>query len=339
MDYRQLNASIKKKNFSGVYLFESSDEYISESMLKALRKGLVDDTYADFNYTVFSEKKINFDAVQEISDTQPFFDDNRLIVIKGEGIKNKGFQKSMREYLTSLPEYSHFVFYVKGKMDKRTALYKYIKKSGVIVELDRFSEYQLEGWLRAKFKREGITLTPKAMSYFIEASGYCLKESRVDLGYFAGEIEKIKSLEKEELDVDEIRKTVSVNIEDNIFNLADALNDRNASRAFLLYSDLRYHNVNFMQILSVVSGNLERLFICKHYRKHKRTERDIVKDYSMHSYAVQRANANSRKYTYAELKNAIRLCFDLDRAIKSGEMSQESAGVLLIEKIANRRRG
>ena len=338
MDYRQLNNDIKRKKFSGIYLFEAVDEYIADSMLKVLKKALVSDEYADFNYSVFSEKKINLDALMELSDTQPFFDANRLIVIKSDGIKNKTFQTGIREYLTSMPDYSHFVFYVKGNMDKRTALYKYIKKNGCIVELNRFSEYQLSGWIKQRLGRYGIRIMPDALSYFIQASGYTLRESQVNLGYFASEFEKLLSLDKRELDLEDIKKTVSVNIEDNIFQLADALNDRNAGMAFSLYSDLLYHNVSFMQMLSVISGNLERIFICMHYRKNGKTERDIVRDYSMHSYAVQRAFANSRKYTYAELKKAIRLCFSLDRSLKSGEISQENAGVVLIEKIANRRK-
>ena len=338
MDYIQLNKDIRNRKFSSVYLFEAIDGYMADSMLAQLKKALISPEYEDFNYSVFSEKKINLNSVTDLSDTQPFFDDNRLIVIKGDAVKNRTFQKSVREYLARLPEYSHFVFYADGRMDKRTALYKFIKKNGCTVEFDRFSEYKLGNWIKRKLGSQGIRITPGALNSFIEASGYTLRDSRTDLGYFIGEIEKLRSLEKSELNEEDIKRTVSVNVEDNIFKLTDALNDRNASRAFSLYHDLLYHNVNFVQILSVVSGNLERMFICMNYRKNRRSETDVVRDYSMHSYAVQMAMANSRKYTYPELKAALRLCFRLDKSYKSGEISAENAGVVLIEKIANRRR-
>ena len=70
--------------------------------------------------------------------------------------------------------------------------------------------------------------------------------------------------------------------------------------------------------------------------KKKKSEKDIVNDYSLHPYAVKMANISSRKYSDKEIHEALNLCLDLDYKIKIGEMRNREAGIILIEKISNR---
>ena len=161
-------------------------------------------------------------------------------------------------------------------------------------------------------------------------------ESKVDLGYFEGEIKKLSSINKEKIDIDEIKKIISVNIQDEIFKLTDALRDKNSDYAFKLLHNLKYNDVKFMQILGVVVRNFENMYICKQYIKKGKTENDIVKDYSLHPYAVKMANISSKKYSLNEIHVFLDLCLDLDYKIKIGEISEKDAGIILIEKISNR---
>lgn len=336
MDYIKLNENIRKKNFKNIYLFNVKEDYIAKKMLESLKNNLLSKEYEAFNYSVFDDKKIDINKVIELCETLPMLDNYRMIFIKSESITNKDISKKFSDYIKDIPKTTVVVIWIKGSLDKRTALYKTIKKYGDIVDFDKFKAYALESWVRKKLKENNIILTNDAVGYFIESSGYLVDESKVDLGYFEGEIKKLSSINKEKIDIDEIKKIISVNIQDEIFKLTDALRDKNSDYAFKLLHNLKYNDVKFMQILGVVVRNFENMYICKQYIKKGKTENDIVKDYSLHPYAVKMANISSKKYSLNEIHVFLDLCLDLDYKIKIGEISEKDAGIILVEKISNR---
>lgn len=336
MDYIKLNENIRKKNFKNIYLFNVKEDYIAKKMLESLKNNLLSKEYEAFNYSVFDDKKIDINKVIELCETLPMLDNYRMVFIKSESITNKDISKKFSDYIKDIPKTTVVVIWMKGSLDKRTALYKTIKKYGDIVDFDKFKAYALESWVRKKLKENNIILTNDAVGYFIESSGYLVDESKVDLGYFEGEIKKLSSINKEKIDIDEIKKIISVNIQDEIFKLTDALRDKNSDYAFKLLHNLKYNDVKFMQILGVVVRNFENMYICKQYIKKGKTENDIVKDYSLHPYAVKMANISSKKYSLNEIHVFLDLCLDLDYKIKIGEISEKDAGIILVEKISNR---
>lgn len=336
MDYIKLNENIRKKNFKNIYLFNVKEDYIAKKMLESLKNNLLSKEYEAFNYSVFDDKKIDINKAIELCETLPMLDNYRMVFIKSESITNKDISKKFSDYIKDIPKTTVVVIWMKGSLDKRTALYKTIKKYGDIVDFDKFKAYALESWVRKKLKENNIILTNDAVGYFIESSGYLVDESKVDLGYFEGEIKKLSSINKEKIDIDEIKKIISVNIQDEIFKLTDALRDKNSDYAFKLLHNLKYNDVKFMQILGVVVRNFENMYICKQYIKKGKTENDIVKDYSLHPYAVKMANISSKKYSLNEIHVFLDLCLDLDYKIKIGEISEKDAGIILVEKISNR---
>ena len=336
MDYIKLNENIRRKNFKNIYLFNVKEDYIAKKMLESLKNNLLSKEYEAFNYSVFDDKKIDINKVIELCETLPMLDNYRMVFIKSESITNKDISKKFSDYIKDIPKTTVVVIWIKGSLDKRTALYKTIKKYGDIVDFDKFKAYALESWVRKKLKENNIILTNDAVGYFIESSGYLVDESKVDLGYFEGEIKKLSSINKEKIDIDEIKKIISVNIQDEIFKLTDALRDKNSDYAFKLLHNLKYNDVKFMQILGVVVRNFENMYICKQYIKKGKTENDIVKDYSLHPYAVKMANISSKKYSLNEIHVFLDLCLDLDYKIKIGEISEKDAGIILVEKISNR---
>lgn len=336
MDYIELNKNIKNKQFKNIYLFNVSENYIAKKMFDSLKKNLLKEEFETFNFSVFDDKKIDINKIIEICETLPMLDNNRLVLIKSDSIKNKDIAKKFSDYITNIPSNTVVVIWNKGALDKRTALYKTINKHGEIVDFEKFQSHALEIWLRKKLKKNNIILSSDCIGYFIEASGYLVDDSKVDLGYFVGEIKKLKSINKEKFDINDIKKIISVNIQDEIFKLNDALRDKNSDYAFKLLYSLKYNDVKFMQILGAVTRNFENMYICKHYMKKGKTEKDIVKDYSLHPYAVKMANISSKKYSLKEIHVFLDLCLDLDYKIKIGEISDVDAGVILVERISNR---
>lgn len=340
MDYKGLNDQIKQNKLKNVYLFNVNEDYIANMMLNNLKESLLSGDFASFNYTLIDDKKVNVNRIKDICETLPVMDEKRVVLLKSKSVLNKDTSKELSEYILNFPKYTILIIWIDGSMDKRISLYKAIKKTGEIVDYEKFKEAKLNAWIRNKIRNNGFVLTNDAVNYFINASGYLIDDKDkkdINLGYFISEIEKLKSLSLKEIDLNTIRKTISINIKDEIFKLTDAMTKKDSKNAFLLYSNLKYNNVSFMQILAVVRNYLKRMYICKEYTKIKKTEQDILKDYSMNPYAIKMANRDSKNYTLKDLQSFLDLCFDLEYSIKSGRVGMDEASIILIEKITNRK--
>lgn len=341
MNYNDLNRQIKKGDIKNIYLFNVSEEHIARSMLEVLKKKIVDENFEELNFTVFEAKKINLSELNALIETMPMMSDKRLILIDSEYFyKNKNEGKLLAETLKDVPDYTTIVFFKKGSLDKRTALYKAIKKYGSVVDINKLNSYELDSWLRNKLKKSGVMLNSNAVGYFIEASGYLHRDSTTDLGYFISETEKLKMLpgvEDKLLTKDDIHRVISVNINDEIFKLVDSLMNKDLNTAFNLYANLKYNNVSYMNIHSLVVKHLREVFICKSYLANNKPQKKIEADYpSIHPYSIKLAIAASKKYDDKTLMKLIEKCADIEFKLKSGELSDEDAGVVLIESVGNR---
>lgn len=56
--------------------------------------------------------------------------------------------------MSSIPETTYFVF-VEKEIDKKTKMYKQVKKNGSIVEFPRQNETTLSRWIEGRIRRNG----------------------------------------------------------------------------------------------------------------------------------------------------------------------------------------
>ena len=154
MDYIELNKNIKNKQFKNIYLFNVSENYIAKKMFDSLKRNLLKEDFETFNLSVFDDKKIDVNKIIEICETLPMLDNNRLVLIKSDSIKNKDIAKKFSDYIKNIPSTTVVVIWNKGALDKRTALYKTINKHGEIVDFEKFQSHALEIWLRKKLNKK-----------------------------------------------------------------------------------------------------------------------------------------------------------------------------------------
>lgn len=72
--------------------------------------------------------------------------------------------------MSSIPETTYFVF-VEKEIDKKTKMYKQVKKNGSIVEFPRQNETTLSRWIEGRIRRNGKNITRDAYALFIRKTG------------------------------------------------------------------------------------------------------------------------------------------------------------------------
>ena len=332
-----MNEQIKKDKMEKVYLFNVNEDYIANALLNNLKSKVLNEATMELNFNVFEDKNIPLSQITSAIEAMPIMDKKRVVYVSDNiFLSNKDISKAFSDIVKNIPDYTILILYNKrGKIDKRSSLYKQIKANGGIVDFEKLKEYKLNSWVRERLMSENISLSNDAMRYFIESSGYTLDDSDTDLGYFIKEIEKLKVYKGEQISLDRIRDIISVNINEEIFKLSDNLIKKNREKSYELYMNLKYNNVGFMSILAVIMRNMENIFIAKDYLRQRKSENDMAKDYSMHPYSAKIAMQNARKFTKKQISDNLNLCMELDFKLKSGELADYEAGLILIENILN----
>ena len=149
---KNLQEDIQNQDFKKVYLLYGEEKYLLQQYKSRLEKALVPEGDT-MNFSAFQGKKTEPREVIDLAETMPFFADRRVIFLEDTGFFKNQCQE-LPEYLAQLPEYLCMVF-VEDQVDKRSRMYKAVKKYGRIVEFGQQDSGTLIKWILGILKREG----------------------------------------------------------------------------------------------------------------------------------------------------------------------------------------
>ena len=170
-----LNEDIKKREFKPVYLLWGEEEFLKRSYKNRLREAITGgDT---MNYNFFEGKGIDPAEIISLADTMPFFAEKRLVLVEDSGwFKGGTGADTVSSYIEQIPDTTCLLF-VESEVDKRSKLYKAVKKKGYAAEMERQSSAQLGRWAAGILSRSGKKITSGTMEYFLSLTGTTWKIS------------------------------------------------------------------------------------------------------------------------------------------------------------------
>lgn len=212
---KTIDNDIKTGQFKQIYLLYGEEQYLIRQYRDKLKHALAadDDT---MNFSAFSGSDINQKEIIDLAETLPFFADRRLILIEDSGLFKKSAEE-LADYMSSIPETTYFVFAEK-EIDKKTKMYKQVKKNGSIVEFPRQNETTLSRWIEGRIRRNGKNITRDAYALFIRKTGD-------DMENIDKELEKLLcyTLEKDYIDISDVEAITTEQTENKIFDMIDAV--------------------------------------------------------------------------------------------------------------------
>ena len=153
---KSLQEDIRQKEFKNVYLFYGEEAYLKQVYKKRMKEALLPDG-DEMNFTFFEGKKTEPQEVIQMAQTMPFFAERRVIFLENTGFF-KGQCESLPEYLSQPPEYLCMIF-IEEEVDKRSRMYKAVKKSGRIVEFAKQDSDMLIRWIFGILNKEQKKIT------------------------------------------------------------------------------------------------------------------------------------------------------------------------------------
>lgn len=335
MSYMEIFKDIKENRFDNIYLFSGEEEYVKQEALEQLIAAIVSPTFKDMNYQNMDGTEVRVDEIINACETLPFMADRRLVLVRDSVFFTKKKtnresysaedEKRLKGYIENIPKTSHLVFYVRNDVDKRTSLYRAIKKQGSAVDFARLKDHEIKRWVVRELGVQGKNITNGALDTFVQLTGGSLEDVKNEL------LKLIAfAYEKETITEEDVMSTITPTLEYSIFQLVEAIGNRDTETALKLLYDMLDRGEVFYSILPMIGRQIRLILLCKFHNQKGYTNSQIAKTLKIHPYGVGKYISQGRNFTESELTKALGDCLELDHSIKQGGIEDRLGLEMLI---------
>lgn len=323
---RKINQDIKNRTFQNIYLLYGEEGYLKKQYRDRIKAAVCgEDT---MNYAYFEGKGADVNEIISIADTMPFFAEKRLVVVENSGFFKKADEK-MLEYLNHLSESTVLVF-VEEETDKRGKMFKKTKELGYVCEMAVQTPATLGKWIVGILQQEGKKITKETLDYFLAASG-------TDMSTISNELEKLISYTagREVVMQKDISEVCSVLAVSKIFDMVDAMGNKNRVKALEFYYDMIEVREPPMRILYMLSRQFRMILEAKELLRNGMDRKAIAEKLALAPFIVNKVLRQSEKFKEEDIKEALEECLRTEEDIKNGRMEDKTGVEMILIKYAS----
>lgn len=309
-----------------MYLLTGEEVYLRSQYKKKLQEALVSpDDRVNMNF--YQGKGISVQELIDQAETLPFFSERRLLVIEDSGFF-KSASPELAEYLEQVPDTAYFLF-VENDVDKRGKLYKTVKKNGRIAEFSRQTEDTLMRWILGILKKEQKNITRSTMELFLEKTG-------TDMNRISMELEKLISytLGKEMITAEDVEAVCTAQTVNQIFEMINAMAQKNQRRALDLYYDLLALKEAPMRILYLIARQFNQIMQISELNSQGLGREAIAEKLGIQSFIVRNGLRYGRSFSQEQLRCAVETAVQTETDVKTGKLDEKLAVELVIVEMS-----
>lgn len=324
---KTLQQELKQNMIRSIYLLYGEEAYLKKQYERRIIEACSNETDT-MNCHQYEGKGINPREIIDLAQTMPFFADKRLIVVKNSGFF-KGACDELVDYMQEVPDTCCLLF-VEDEVDKRTRLYKAVKKYGMAVEFKQQNEKTLAAWILSLMKKEDKNITKADLDYFMEKTG-------AEMNLICQELEKLfcYTYGRNCITRQDIENICSKQITNQIFDMINAMAEQKVKRALTLYYDLLSLKEAPLKILALISRQFNLLMQVKDLVRLGKDKSEIASKTGLPPFFTGRYISQSGRFTMEQLKGAVRDCIQAEEDVKTGKMADKLSVELLIVKYSN----
>lgn len=319
---KQLNEDIKQGKLRSVYLLYGEERYLRRQYRERLQKALCGGGDS-MNTHFYTGKDVPVGAIIDLAETLPFLAERRVFFIDDSGLFKAGGEK-MAEYLAAPAETAFFVF-TESEVDKRSKLFKTVQSKGYAAEFAVQDEATLTRWVKGLLAKEGKSAADGTVKLLLTKTG-------TDMDNIQTELEKLicYCMDRETITDADVEAICTTHINNRIFDMINAIADKNQKKALDLYYDLLALKEPPMRILALIARQCNLLLQAKELQTHGFGNSAVAGKLGVPPFAVGRYLKQASRFSASTLRQAVRQCVEADEAVKTGRMNDMMSVEVLI---------
>ncbi len=292
-------------NIFPVYLLRGKQDLLIEREIENIRDTHIREVN-DFNYFVFDADNASATEIIDSLNTTPMFDDKKLVVVKNsEKLKPKDI-KALESYADS--PFPGTCLVIRSGDHRKPRL-----KKNRNIKVRTFDEAEnIEKLILDEAKKHDIHLTKVAARLMHDLLGD-------DMRTINNEVLKLSQYHynKTRIEEHDIRNFIANRKQESVFELVNALSERNRQKAVSVLSELESQGHDPISIISTLSWRFKQINQAKQYINDKLSKDEIINKIGTSKGAFYFLSKHSRKFGYGELREIYGLIRDTDLKLKS----------------------
>lgn len=306
-DVKQLITDIKNGNLKPIYFLMGEEPYYIDKISEYIENQVLAEYEKGFNQMVLYGRDITIDEIVSNAKRYPMMAERQVIIVKEAQDLSRTIEKLAAYAENFQPTTVLVINYKYKKIDKRKALYKTLKKTGIVYESKPLYENQVADWIRRVLAGKKYTIVPKAAQMLIEFLG-------TDLSKINNELEKLQIILPKDTQIlpEHIEQHIGISKDYNNFELRKAIGEKNGIKAFKI---VNYFSENQKSHPMVVTISLLFSFFSQllHYHGLKdKSPRGVASALKINPFFVNEYVTASRHYPMKKVSAIIAILRNFD---------------------------
>ena len=318
MKTEEFEAEVGKGEIGPLYYIYGDEPYLVERGVRLLVARAESPDFREFNLNIYYGNEARGEEIADTAQTLPMFAERRVVLVKKSSSLSASAMETLSAYIQN-PSPSTCLIFQGEKIDQRKKFFLDLKKSGKLVEYKRLYENQLGVFIRSVSAEHSKRVEPAAVEMLVHLVGNNLQE-------LAMQIEKAATYVggKSAISLEDIRQVVSDTKVDSIFELANALGEKNLAKAMrCLHTILRDGEAPLM-LLAMMTRHFRQLRLVREQMEKKRSAQEIGKSTGINPYFINGVIAQAKNYRLEDFRKVFEQLFATDLALKtSGGRGQD----------------
>lgn len=336
MNYKEFMTALLKKNTRGIYLIDSKEEYLKETIIDQAKDMI---SFPDFNYIDIKGKK-SLEEIKTAMDTYPIMEDKKVLIWRNIDLSKNSIKeyddicKLLIDDAPNVPEFLTLIIISEENVFKGK-FYKAIKKYGNIVEIDRLNNNELVSFIGKRFVKNKKKIKKAYINEIIDRFSYLNKNSQIDLYEVINTVDKIiANSDKIEVSIEDVHDQLDKILDLNIFNLTDSLSVRDTKSAMNTYLYMAKDMDEIFKIFHMIVRHTRNLIGIKVLLKDSYNDSFIQKSLGISSFELRKDKGFIRNFTLNELFDIQEFLYNCDIKQKSQDFNMNLNMLILIEKFS-----
>jgi DNA polymerase-3 subunit delta len=337
------------------YLLHGNDEFTCREHLKKLRQ------QGDFAYNQdhYTGGEVTLATLTATCNTFPFLSEQRLVILEGlpkkrrgedtpstssaesapatggKGRKGKGkkagsesragFEKGLAEALADMPDSTVFIALVDEELPASSPLLKAFQAHGTVIQSTLPKGVALESWIKKRAQSIGVKISGEAVTLLADFIGNQLRLLANELDKLATYVGAGGTIEANHV------RLLSAEVQaSRIFDLTDALAQRNRAQALNLLHELLADGQHPLALLPTITSQVRNLLLVKEMAASGLRAAQIASAIGSPPFVVEKSLRNVGKFSVAQLEQTYRRLLETDAALKRSRLTPEMALDLLV---------
>ncbi len=325
MKPEEFDAALKRGEIGPLYYFHGDEPYLMERAINRLLEQIVDPVSRDFNLNLYYGTESKGNEIADAAQTLPMFAEWRVVLVKRGQALSPAALDHLLPYVQN-PSPTTCLIIQGEKIDQRKKFFTEFKKQGALVECKRPFENQLGTFIRSEAGNHGKKVDPAAAELLARLVGNNLQE-------LAAQLEKVAIYvgQRGAIGLDDIRAVVSDTKVDTVFELANALGERDLSGAMRRLQTILRDGEAPLMLLAMVTRHFRQLWQVREMMDRKATEQEISRKTGINPYFLKGIQRQARNYAPIECRRLFDRLLAADLSMKSGGRPATVMGELVME--------